>query len=162
MTQTPLIRNWKLHLCFKTFKTLPKVAIFIILFCLKGFLILFIFVLAIFLGSFKASFEEIRDAIYQVEDSVVTENALENLIKFLPSSEQVRSSIQNQNYHKQRQHCDLTCNRSTTVDRSKQLVSYNKRCVHHNGVPNKKNPPSNFRAPFPQNNQNKRGRQRDA
>jgi len=49
--------------------------------------------LSIFLGSFKLSFEEIRDAIYQVDDSVASDTALENLIKFLPSNEQVQQLL---------------------------------------------------------------------
>ncbi|XP_065058527.1 protein diaphanous homolog 2-like isoform X2 [Rhopilema esculentum] len=49
--------------------------------------------LSIFLGSFKISYQEIRDAIYRVDDNVISENALENLIKFLPSHEQLQQLL---------------------------------------------------------------------
>uniref|UniRef100_A0A8C5H838 Diaphanous related formin 1 n=1 Tax=Gouania willdenowi TaxID=441366 RepID=A0A8C5H838_GOUWI len=45
--------------------------------------------LSIFLGSFRVPYEEIKDAILQVNEKVITESMVQNLIKQMPTSEQL-------------------------------------------------------------------------
>eukprot|EP00794_Sanderia_malayensis_P007389 gene7389-8209_t len=49
--------------------------------------------LSIFLGSFKVTYDEIKDGIYQVQDDLLNETALEMLLKFLPSQEQLQQLL---------------------------------------------------------------------
>ena len=51
------------------------------------------FLTAIFVGSFKLSYDDIKKKLLQFDEEVITENALENFIKFLPNREQVGKLI---------------------------------------------------------------------
>ena len=41
------------------------------------------------MGSFKLSYDDIKKKLLQFDEEVITQNALENFIKFLPNREQV-------------------------------------------------------------------------
>ena len=41
------------------------------------------------MGSFKLSYDDIKKKLLQFDEEVITQNALENFIKFLPNKEQV-------------------------------------------------------------------------
>lgn len=45
------------------------------------------------MGSFKLSYDEIKKKLLQFDEEVITQNALENFIKFLPNREQVGKLI---------------------------------------------------------------------
>ncbi len=54
---------------------------------------IFLLIAAIFLGSFKISYDELTEAILKIDDQILTQSALEMLLKFLPSNDQVRETF---------------------------------------------------------------------